>query len=207
MWVPSLLLLLYASGGRTKTINGDFPSWSLDHMDSLVGERILLSSGTHLAATATTATGLKLQEWGLPEAKLREIGTFPYFLCLLEATVPNPKNKRRWISLGMLVVHTWYTILGLLLIQIQGNMHEKRTRKLPTDCLYIVFCFSSQATCYHLLRVLVWSLHAFCQGLLVAFSWRGRVELLIHLHRNLNPHLSFVNFSYFKGSVINNCLF
>lgn len=88
--------------------------------------RILLSSGTHLAATATTATGLKLQEWGLPEAKLREIGTFPYFLCLLEATVPNPKNKRRWIPLGMLVLHTWYTILGLLLTQIQGNMHEKR---------------------------------------------------------------------------------
>ena len=39
MWVPSLLLLLYASGGRTKTINGDFPSLSLDHMVSLVGEQ------------------------------------------------------------------------------------------------------------------------------------------------------------------------
>lgn len=71
MWVLSLLLLLDASGGRTETINGDFPSWSLDHMVSLVGERILLSSGTHLAATATTATGLKLQEWGSLKAKLR----------------------------------------------------------------------------------------------------------------------------------------
>lgn len=28
--------------------------------------------GTHLAATAATATGLKLQEWGLLKAKLRE---------------------------------------------------------------------------------------------------------------------------------------
>ena len=43
MWVLSLLLLLDASGGRTETINGDFPSWSLDHMVSLVGERIFLS--------------------------------------------------------------------------------------------------------------------------------------------------------------------
>ena len=172
--------------------------------------RILRSSGTHLAATATTATGLKLQEWGLLEAKLREIGTFPYFLCLLEATVPNPKDKRKmnssWNACSPYLVH--YSGTPTDTNSRKYAWKKNRTRELPTDCLYIVFCFSSQATCYHLLRVLVWSLHTFCQGLLVAFSWRGRVELLIHLHRNLNPHLSFVNFIYliFKVSVIN-CLF
>lgn len=34
--------------------------------------RIILFSGTHLTATATTTTGLQLQEWGLLAAKLRK---------------------------------------------------------------------------------------------------------------------------------------
>lgn len=126
MWVLSLLLLLDASGGRTETINGDFPSWSLDHMGSLVGEqdsplfRYPPSFHCHhyhrVESSGVGLAGSFQQSW---ERKKETLGNFPHFLCLLEATLPNPKNKRRLISLEMLFLHTWYT----------GTPTDSNTRK------------------------------------------------------------------------------